>query len=281
MKRRKTNTRPIVGKILHQSFLYSLQKMADVSRRGNNRGHGNSRGKQHRPHTRSASKVNLKVNHKLRGATMTSAEQMLKGLRRGKKHYRKNVDVCIHPERGRTLVARRKFKSGTFIVEYEADFIDAEEGARREEMYAANREGSFVISTTWQGTRICFDATRRFNAPARLINHARGGNVKVFRPLQVKVNERPQLAMYAARPVAKGDELFWDYGLSSGETEWASFRCPKYPRFSQTETRLENIDSGDVNTDVEPSVVCRRRRLVNSYHSSNHGKTETKRSGCN
>ena len=60
----------------------------------------------------------------------------------------------------------------------------------------------------------------------------------------MKPDQSPRLALFAARRIKAGDELFWNYNINAGDTEWASFRCPADPTFredSSTESETDNF----------------------------------------
>ena len=78
---------------------------------------------------------------------------------------------------------------GEFVLEYEGDFIEKEEALRREELYREEHLGSFIVNATWKGRPVYIDGTLQFDSMGRLVNHARGGNLKPFRLLQVRTKK--------------------------------------------------------------------------------------------
>lgn len=62
------------------------------------------------------------------------------------------------------------------------------------------------------GQNYCFDATRKADSYARLINHGnyKEANIRPHRPLMV--DGRWRLGFYALRNISAGEELLYDYG---------------------------------------------------------------------
>ena len=59
----------------------------------------------------------------------------------------------------------------------------------------------------------------------RLVNHAVNPNVKVYRQLlDVGPDKQPMLAMFACKPIHKGDQLFWDYEIREPDIPWTYYR---------------------------------------------------------
>ena len=70
------------------------------------------------------------------------------------------------------------------------------------------------------GTRLCWDATRRFEQIGRYMNHAQQGNAKLTSPMYVRGKWR--IGFISIRNIEEGDEVVWNYGVR-GEMEWG--RC--------------------------------------------------------
>ena len=132
------------------------------------------------------------------------------------------VRTC--PVKGLCVHALRHFAVGEFCLEYEGDFITEEKRLENEAKYDIQNKGSYIIHCVWQGRKMAVDGTDREGTFGRLVNHARGANLKPFRLLQVSPDEPPRVALYCAKPIAPGDQLYWDYGLRTGETPFASYR---------------------------------------------------------
>lgn len=78
--------------------------------------------------------------------------------------------------------------------------------------YEKNGELSYCLEFSVEGKKYLIDATREFEfGIARLINHAKNPNLKLFRPLVVENGKNPRIAIYAATNISVGEELFWDY----------------------------------------------------------------------
>ena len=146
---------------------------------------------------------------------LTSIEVMLQGLRNENKEYlNQSFLIKKMPGRGRSVFTTRTFKKGNFVMEYKGTckkYYDNEYTVLQD-VYQSNSELSYCLEFTFQGQKYFIDATREFGfGVARLINHARNPNVKLFRPMQVEPGKLPRIAMFAATNIAEGEELFWDY----------------------------------------------------------------------
>jgi hypothetical protein len=132
-------------------------------------------------------------------------------------------DSAIH---GRGCYAGEPIPAGAFIIEYTGERISAEEAYRREA--DPDRPG---IYTFWTGDEGAIDGYRGGNA-ARFINHCCTPNC------DYRIENR-RVLIYAARPIAAGEELFIDYSFSpEGERVPCSCGSPA------CRGRLNAIDEG-------------------------------------
>ena len=129
-------------------------------------------------------------------------------------------------EKGRGVILMEAVKEGAFVVEYEATVYPRKERAAREKEYCSNGEGCFIIDVQTPSGWVCFDATRSFHSPGRLMNHAPrfAATVVPFKPLLLDGKWR--LGFTATRDLSPGEELMWDYGCTPGGIEWLK-RRPK------------------------------------------------------
>ena len=164
---------------------------------------------------------------------MTSVDKMKDGLL-GWNRTRQNAEFEVRtcPVKGLTVYALRHFAVGDFCLEYEGDFIPDSVRVTREADYDVAEKGSYVIHCVWQGSRWAVDGTDHEGTYGRLINHARGANLKPFRLLEVSPGELPRVALYCAKAIVPGDELYWDYGIKNSETPWASYRMRTQTRYA-------------------------------------------------
>lgn len=132
--------------------------------------------------------------------------------------------------RGRGIFVCEEVKKGSYVLEYEADVYPRRQRAEREREYVANGEGCFIIDVQTSNGWMCFDATRHFLSPGRLMNHAQRGIATVcpFKP--ILVNGQWRLGFLATRDLNPGEELTWDYGCAPRGIEWLK----KRPKASAT-----------------------------------------------
>lgn len=146
---------------------------------------------------------------------MSVKEIMLKGLQSENKEYLINsFFVKKVSGRGRSVFTKMFFKKGDYVIEYKGicKEYDKNEFLGLHDLYESNGELSYCLEFGFQGKKYFIDATREYEyGIARLINHARNPNLKLFKPLKVETEEMPRIALYAATDIHIGDELFWDY----------------------------------------------------------------------
>lgn len=127
--------------------------------------------------------------------------------------------VNFGANKGRGVVTMEAIAKGASVCEYKTYRVypvgSSEEKTLAME-YEKNGEGSYVLHTAYTipevGTRLCFDATRRYNDIGRLINHSTDGcTLKPGKPLFLRGKWR--VPMVAIRDVFVGQELTYDYGV--------------------------------------------------------------------
>lgn len=109
---------------------------------------------------------------------------------------------------------KKKFAKGDFVIEYKGlcTKFDSNSNLKDNIMYETNQELSYCLEFSFCGEKYCIDATRDYEQNiSRYINHVRNPNLKLFRPLRINSNDNPRVAMFAAKDIAEGDELFWNY----------------------------------------------------------------------
>ena len=134
------------------------------------------------------------------------------------------VDVA---NKGRGLVVEEPVTKGEYVVEYAGDVYHQKQRKARELEYTENEEGCFILEVQTKEGWICIDPTRRPLCPGRLMNHSPSSHATLvpFRPL--KINGKWRVGFVAARDLAPGDELTWDYGCSPGGIDWLKRRTAK------------------------------------------------------
>ncbi|XP_062038769.1 N-lysine methyltransferase KMT5A isoform X1 [Lepus europaeus] len=112
--------------------------------------------------------------------------------------------------KGRGVIATKQFSRGDFVVEYHGDLIEITDAKKREALYAQDPStGCYMYYFQYLSKTYCVDATRETNRLGRLINHSKCGNC------QTKLHDIdgvPHLILIAARDIAAGEELLYDYG---------------------------------------------------------------------
>ena len=124
--------------------------------------------------------------------------------------------------KGRGVIADEDIPEGKFVCEY-ATYLPPyprSEKAAKEAEYSYNNEGSYILeSQDKEGRWLCFDATRRYGTYGRYINHSRGKpNIKLHLPLLARGKLR--VAFLSTCPIARGEELLYDYGVSPQGEAW-------------------------------------------------------------
>ena len=135
-------------------------------------------------------------------------KKILEGLDSNNEGY---LGVREFEDKGRGVVALRKFKEGEFVVEYRGELIDSQEVKFREMIYAsANLSSSYLYFFEYQNQRMCIDATFESGLCGRLVNHSRSNaNLK---PRLLTIRNSPRLVFFAKKDIEINEELLYDYG---------------------------------------------------------------------
>uniref|UniRef100_A0A7E4VA87 SET domain-containing protein n=1 Tax=Panagrellus redivivus TaxID=6233 RepID=A0A7E4VA87_PANRE len=175
---------------------------------------------------------NRKIKAKQNGTCGGRRRQQL--ARQANRSYNlrpKNEDhlrVGLSAIAGNGLFARKDFKKGEHLINYEGEYITSEEADRREH----KRKGKYVKSTYMFRVNkdLIIDATRKGN-DAKFVNHMCEPNVEARTCFRTKTTR-----YYALTDIAEGDELGVDYNLNydpnadnSDKTERCKCRpnCPR------------------------------------------------------
>lgn len=110
---------------------------------------------------------------------------------------------------------------GAFIAEYAGEPLRTAEARRRLAAYDARGAGHALLSVRAvlpsgaAALRLSLDATARGNA-ARFANHACGGGACALVLVARRGELLPRVALFAARAIAAGEEITFDYGGGGG-----------------------------------------------------------------
>lgn len=129
------------------------------------------------------------------------------------------IEIKHIANKGRGIVAARKFSPNEFVMEYAGDLIDMKEAGRREVLYAADPSiGCYMYYFETRGNRFCVDATAESGRLGRLVNHSKTDPncyTKIMwfhNELRCPKVEVPHLTIVAKRDIKVGEELTYDYG---------------------------------------------------------------------
>ncbi|UGQ47213.1 SET domain-containing protein [Massilia endophytica] len=111
-------------------------------------------------------------------------------------------EVRISPVHGRGVFARRKIAAGKRIIEYTGERIDWDETCRRAEEKGGPINHTFFFTLS---NGMLIDGGANGNE-ARFINHSCEPNCEA-------VEEDDRVYIHALRPIEKGEELNYNYGL--------------------------------------------------------------------
>lgn len=111
---------------------------------------------------------------------------------------------------GRGAFATRDIRKGECLIEYVGERISHKVADARYDDESMRSHHTFLFSVSRQTV---IDASRGGN-DARFINHSCAPNCEA-------VIEKSRVFIYAITPIAKGDELFYDYGYERDGTETA------------------------------------------------------------
>ncbi|XP_045171126.1 N-lysine methyltransferase KMT5A-like [Mercenaria mercenaria] len=113
--------------------------------------------------------------------------------------------------KGRGVMATKKFLRGDFVVEYSGDLISIPEAKERDAKYSKDpTKGCYMYYFQFKNKKYCIDATAESGKLGRLLNHSKTkGNCHTK---LVDVRGQPYLILVASRDISEGEELLYDYG---------------------------------------------------------------------
>ena len=124
------------------------------------------------------------------------------------------LEVFTKPNGERGVKAGVDFPQNIFIAEYEGNILAPEMAEEREKRHETEKEDMYMLQACYNGKNIIFDATYRYNARARLINHSKkNANILLRKPIEIRGKLR--IGFVAKRNISKGEELLYDYDLES------------------------------------------------------------------
>uniref|UniRef100_A0A2C9KJN9 SET domain-containing protein n=1 Tax=Biomphalaria glabrata TaxID=6526 RepID=A0A2C9KJN9_BIOGL len=194
-----------------------------------------------------------------RSPKLSLLETVTKGLMADPKEIQSRFTIKFDEGKGRGVyLAIPILKKYSFVLEYEGDLISESEATSREQIYAHNNEGCYIMSFMFKGMKMAIDATRCFHSYTRLLNHSRHPNIRFHRPLIVDLKGgRPRIGAYALRDISKGEEIVFDYGVRDGSIPWLRNRKAGYCSNIDSSSEEEDIASSD-KTGTEASEITMR-----------------------
>ena len=146
---------------------------------------------------------------------------------------------------GRGVFATASICKGSWLCEYKTTKVLAkEERESVERHYKKNDEGCYIVDLAYPvpgAGLLSFDATRKFHQFGRYLNHAQKPNAVLTQPYYVRGKWR--IGFLAARDIAPGDEVVWDYQVR-GEV-WSSCRLVE----GRVMKEMRSTDEGDGSND--------------------------------
>ena len=134
-------------------------------------------------------------------------------------------EVKVTEGKGCGIFLLEPVKEGSYVLEYEAVVYPRKERVKHEKEYIANSEGCFIIDVQTSGGWVCFDATRQFNSPGRLMNHSSKGEATVTHPLQASpCQQSMEAGIYCHSRLAGRRGVNVDYGCAPSGIEWLKKR---------------------------------------------------------
>ncbi|KAM9737224.1 LOW QUALITY PROTEIN: uncharacterized protein ACNS7B_012975 [Menidia menidia] len=126
--------------------------------------------------------------------------------------------------KGRGVFAIKGFKKGEYVVEYHGDLLDLSQAKMREAEYAEDPQtGCYMYYFQYQSKTYCVDGTKETGRLGRLINHSKNGNCQTrLHP----IDGAPHLILVASRDIEAEEELLYDYGDRSSNTDGDSDNEP-------------------------------------------------------
>ena len=177
----------------------------------------------------------------------TPVEKYLNGLLHGKERSRRNVAVGVVAGRGRSGFAKRDFRPGNFVCEYEAVVRRKDGEVDWGELTNAELGlGCYCLDAVYDQVKYTFDATSKHNGPGRYINHARRHpNLLLMKPVMMGIppKRRLRIGLIAKSHFKSGTELFFDYRIKDKDFPWL------------------NSDAKKIGTTIDKGIKCIRYTL--------------------
>ncbi|CAG0897954.1 unnamed protein product [Cyprideis torosa] len=144
-------------------------------------------------------------------ASKLQQEQLKEWEQRIASDVEEGLEVRCFPNKGRGVVALRRFQKGEFVVEYAGELVDMKEAQVREVRYAKDRnKGCYMYYFEDKNVQWCVDATKETSRFGRLINHSRTRPNIVTKT--ITLDGLPRLVFFATQDIQVGEELLYDYG---------------------------------------------------------------------
>ena len=136
-------------------------------------------------------------------------------------HLARDDDLCpplklqVIPGKGRGVFTTTPYKKHDFVVEYVGELISKAEAEERDIRRAeANEKSFYMYHFRFNNKNLAIDATREVpNRYGRVVNH--GKKKANLNTKLVSYHGEPRLYLVAARDIAPGEELLFDYGDTS------------------------------------------------------------------
>lgn len=191
------------------------------------------------------------------GPLATPVEKYKWGLLMGKAYSRSNVKVMNVDGRGRSAFADKSFNAGDFVCEYASCVRVKTTPDWQEDRNEDLGIGCYCLDANYKGEAYTFDASSTIKDPGRYINHARRNfNLIKMPPVMIGTppNQRLRIGFVAKKNIAKGEELFFDYGIRDQEIPWLGVDA------RQIQTTVDKVEGQE--QQVQPKQYRRRPKRV-------------------
>ncbi|KAK3908595.1 N-lysine methyltransferase KMT5A, partial [Frankliniella fusca] len=153
------------------------------------------------------------------------------------------LKVVQIPNKGRGVLATRKFFKNEFVIEYRGQLITRKEGITREKKLPRNTGCYFLYFKHKEKPII--DATEETEYKGRLINHGLPPNIKP--KVYCMPNCAPRVGFVALREINPQEELVFDYGERRPDIVGAYPWLKSHRRVTDKKTKIDQS---------KPSIVC-------------------------
>ncbi|KAK5163123.1 uncharacterized protein LTR77_010907 [Saxophila tyrrhenica] len=189
------------------------------------------------------------------------------GMQRGVPKQTLLGDSGVH---GLGLYACENIRENEFVGEYKGEIITKEEAERRGAVYEHQKlTYLFQLNLTQE-----IDSTY-FGNKVRFINHASRSKANLY-PRIIMVNAVHRIALYANRPIAAGQELFFDYGPKFPDEQLGGKKQEK----SAPHVRNVNLVKDFVDHDESEDEVGNLRAKAVDRPAICRGKGKARRGGA-